>query len=218
MKEYTNPDEQALVPTNSNLPVESELKSCVAENGLLTEEEIQEVLALIPIHQYKKGTILVREGSYSAISYSVLRGCVRQYYLKDGEERTTFFYTEGQSIYSPKRQVNRIPSKHYLQCVEDSQLTVLTAENQLALFRRFPFFERLSRLALEEELANYQEMLATYITTTPEERYFNLVEFRPDLLDRVPQYQLASYIGVKPESLSRIRKRIVINQRKKRIS
>ena len=77
------------------------------------------------------------------------------------------------------------------------------------MYNRFPILESMSRVALVEELNNYQEMLSTYITTSPEERYLNLLKFRPELLNRVPQYQLASYLGVTPESLSRIRKRIL---------
>jgi len=85
----------------------------------------------------------------------------------------------------------------------------MTQENELELFRRFPRFESLSRRALEEKLGNYQQMLANYIIKSPEERYIDLLENRPELLGRVPHYQLASYLGVKPESLSRIRKRII---------
>ena len=65
---------------------------------------------------------------------------------------------------------------------------------------------------MESELSKYQEMLATYKTDTPEQRYLNILKFRPELIQRVPQHQLASYIGVKPESLSRIRKRIFDNK------
>jgi len=85
----------------------------------------------------------------------------------------------------------------------------MTQEDENELFRRFPRFERISRIALEEELGNYQEMLANFMMSSPEERYLKLLKNRPDLLDRVPHYQLASYLGVKPESLSRIRKRIM---------
>jgi len=78
------------------------------------------------------------------------------------------------------------------------------------MYKRFPMLESLSRISLQEELHNYQEMLATYITTSPEERYLNVLKYRPELLNRVPQYQLASYLGVTAESLSRIRKRIML--------
>ena len=81
------------------------------------------------------------------------------------------------------------------------------------IFDRFPIFESLSRMDTEKRLCQYQKMLANYIITTPEERYQNLLQFRPNLLSRVPQYQLASYLGITPESLSRIRKRIAYRDR-----
>jgi CRP-like cAMP-binding protein len=69
--------------------------------------------------------------------------------------------------------------------------------------------ETLNRMGVEMELQKNQEAFAQFIMLGPEERYLNLLNNRPDLLDRVPQYQLASYLGITPESLSRIRKRII---------
>ena len=183
---------------------------CFSNVGAFTEEEVDAALKYISIKTFKKGDHLLREGDISAKSYSIISGCVRQYYLVDGDEKTTFFYTEGQSIFSPNSTSGRIPAKYYLSCVEYTTVSIITLENQVELYKRFPILESMSRQALSEELNNYQEMLSTYITTTPEKRYLNLLKFRPGLLKRVPQYQLASYLGVTPESLSRIRKRIFV--------
>lgn len=190
--------------------VKNGIKKCFAELDTFTNEDIDAAVELITIKTLKKGEHLLREGEVSAKSYSIVSGCVRQYYLVNGEEKTTFFYTEGQSIFSPNSNTQRIPVKYYLSCVEYTTLSVISLENQKEMYSRFPVLESMSRLSLQEELHNYQEMLATYITTSPEERYLNLLKFRPELLNRVPQYQLASYLGVTPESLSRIRKRILL--------
>lgn len=190
--------------------IKKEIRSCFSGLGSFTEEEINDALDLIAIKSFKKGDHILKEGEFSAKSYSVVSGCVRQYYLVDGAEKTTFFYTEGDTIFSPNTTSEKIPSKYYLTCVEYSTLSITTLENQEEMFKRFPMLEALSRNSLQTELVNYQEMLATYITTSPEERYLNLLKFRPELLNRVPQYQLASYLGVTPESLSRIRKRIFL--------
>ena len=190
--------------------IKEEIKKCFTDIGSFTEKEISGALELIDIKTYKKGNHILKEGEFSAKSYSVVSGCVRQFYLVDGEEKTTFFYTEGDSIFSPNTTSEKIPSKYYLTCVEYTTLSITTLENQDEMFKRFPMLEALSRNSLQAELVNYQEMLATYITTNPEERYLNILKFRPELLNRVPQYQLASYLGVTPESLSRIRKRIFL--------
>jgi CRP-like cAMP-binding protein len=93
--------------------------------------------------------------------------------------------------------------------VEESVLTVGSLEDQVKLFQQYPQFEAACRIAIDDELGKSQDRFATFMISTPEERYLNLLQTRPELLDRVPQYQLASYLGVKPESLSRIRKRIM---------
>lgn len=190
--------------------IREQIRICFSDVESFTEEDIEAALQYIHIKTFKKGDHLLREGDVTAKSYSIISGCVRQYYLVDGDEKTTFFYTEGQSIFSPNNISERIPAKYYLSCVEYTTVSIITLENQNEMYSRFPILESMSRKALNEELDNYQEMLSTYITTSPEERYLNLLKFRPELLNRVPQYQLASYLGVTPESLSRIRKRILI--------
>jgi len=195
---------------DKHISIREEIKTCFEEIGSFSVAQINEAMELIEIKTMKKGEHLLREGDISAKTYTIIKGCVRQYYLVDGIEKTTFFYTEGQSIYSPNSAAERIPAKYYLSCVEYSTLSVLTLENQEAMYRKFPVLESASRVSLREELHNYQEMLSTYITTNPEDRYLNLLKYRPELLNRVPQYQLASYLGVTPESLSRIRKRIFL--------
>lgn len=190
--------------------VKNEIKKDLVDNCIpLSTAEKETIAELMIIRTLKKGTLILREGQISTNCYTILEGCIRQYYLIDGEERTTFFYTEGQTIYAQRGSTNKKPAKHYLACVEDTTITLMTQEDENELFRRFPRFERISRIALEEELGNYQEMLANFMMSSPEERYLKLLKNRPDLLDRVPHYQLASYLGVKPESLSRIRKRIM---------
>lgn len=162
----------------------------------------------IPIRNFEKGTVLLREGQVARDSYFNLRGCVRKYYLVDGEEKTTEFFTEDQSVASLQSYIQKIPANHYLECVEDCVLAVLNYDKEMELYKKVEGFESLCRVSIEEEMGKQQEVLAKFITSSPEERYLNLLETRPDLIQRVPQYHLASYLGVKPESLSRIRKRI----------
>ena len=77
------------------------------------------------------------------------------------------------------------------------------------IFQKFPKFETLCRMLSEELLAQQQINFDEFKTSSPEQRYLNLLQKRPDLIRRVPQYQLASYLGIKPQSLSRLRARII---------
>lgn len=204
--------QQVTVPAKNrdNLSPEQQIIEYISKFAPLSDAEIQGILENIKIRMFKKGETLLREGQIASLCYFVLKGCVRQYYLVDGEEKTTHFYTEGQPIAPYEGTYKGKPSRFYLSCVEDSILTVGTPEAEAKLFEKFPHFEAISRLAVEEELGKSQERFSSYVINSPEERYLNLLKTRPDLLDRVPQYQLASFLGVTPESLSRIRKRIMI--------
>lgn len=174
----------------------------------LTKEEQEAILKLNSVREYKKGDIILREGQIISKSFFVLKGCVRQYHLKDGEEKTTFFYSDDQSIFPNASASNTLTSQHNLECVEDCSLAVTTLEQEIALMNAFPRLQQMCQVATEQQFGEYQEMFAKYISSSPEERYLELVENRPELLNKVPQYQVASYLGVKPESLSRIRKRL----------
>lgn len=176
----------------------------------LTEEECEAITESMCIQTYKKGSVLLKEGQISTECYFVLEGCVRQYYMVDGEEKTTDFFTEEQWVVSHNSFAQKIPANHYFSCCEETTLVVGTEEKENDLYKRFPKFETISRTVMGDVFGEQQELMASYITDTPEQRYLNLLKSRPTLLQRIPQYQLASYIGVKPESLSRIRKRIVM--------
>ncbi|NER12043.1 cyclic nucleotide-binding domain-containing protein [Leptobacterium flavescens] len=188
--------------------MKNQLLEYISRYITLSEEERQAVIENIPVRTFKKGTVLLREGEISTECYFNLKGLVRQYYLVDGEEKTTFFYTEEQVIASLESATKKIPSKHYLVCEENTTLTIGTYETENEFYKRFPKFEQLSRILSGENFGEYQELFASFKTSSPEERYLDLLKNRPELIKRVPQYQLASYIGVSPESLSRIRKRI----------
>lgn len=174
----------------------------------LNEEEADFIQYNIPVKAFPKGTVLLEQGKISDTSYFCLQGCVRMYYIRGIEEKTAFFYTENQFISSIESFTRRVPAKHSFQCLEDSTLAIIPCELENELMERFPKIESFARLILEEELSIYQEIVASFITSGPEERYRNLMKNHPELLNRIPQYYLASYLGVKPESLSRIRKRI----------
>lgn len=174
----------------------------------LSKDEQEAILKLNSVRQFKKGDILLKEGETITKSFFVLKGCVRQYHLKDGEEKTTFFYTNDQSIFPSVSATRAQSSQHYLECVEDSSLAVTTLEQEENLMKSFPRLMDMCRVATEQQFGEYQDMFAKYVSSNAEERYLDIVENRSDLLNRVPQYQLASYLGVKPESLSRIRKRL----------
>ncbi|MCI5081502.1 MAG: Crp/Fnr family transcriptional regulator [Saprospiraceae bacterium] len=174
----------------------------------LNEDEIAAIDRLVPIRQHAAGDILLREGAVARESYFLLSGCIRSYYLVDGIEKTTAFYTESEPVASHKSYMTQTPANHFLACVEDCTVVVMEYHAEQELYRDFPRLESVCRMSMEEEFGKQQEQMANFIMSSAEDRYLELLEKRGDLVHRVPQYQLASYLGIKPESLSRIRKRI----------
>jgi len=185
------------------------LKEFIESFGLLTDQEVKTIIDNANIKSFKKGTFLLKEGQVSDKCYFVLKGCVREFYAVDGEEKSTAFFTEMQPVTSFTSYTNQTPSKHYLICAEDCVLTVGTQDLEKEMCERIPRLESVIRQEVERSTGKAQDDFANFITSSPEKRYLNLLENRPDLLNRIPQHQIASYIGVKPESLSRIRKRLV---------
>ncbi len=173
----------------------------------LTEEEKNVILSLDIFRSVKKGAILLKEGQKTKESYFVLKGCIRTYYVIDSEEKTTGFYTEMEAL-TPPCVVSKTPSEYYISCVEDSIITVSNADMETEINSKFPKFDIMCKVLTEELLAKQRIDFDEFKTSSPEQRYLNLLEKRPDLIQRVPQYQLASYLGIKPESLSRVRARI----------
>lgn len=179
----------------------------------LSEAEKDAIAALDLFRMAKKGTLLLSEGENSKDAYFVLKGCIRVYYMIDGEEKTTAFYTEMEGL-TPHCVTGNKPSEYYITCVEDTILTAANPGMEEDIFSRFPRFETLCRILSEELLARQQIDFDEFKTSSPEQRYLNLIQKRPDLIQRVPQHQLASYLGIKPQSLSRLRARITEKSRR----
>jgi hypothetical protein len=110
---------------------------------------------------------------------------------------------------TPPNVLTKTPSEYFINCLEDSILVISNAEMSAEVNIKFPKFDTMCRLLSEELLAKHQIDFDEFKTSSPEERYKNLLQKRPDLIQRVPQHQIASYLGIKPQSLSRLRARII---------
>lgn len=193
--------EDILLKFLSKFPEMSEEKRTLIAENLKTEE-------------FKKGTYLIKEGKIPNKCYFVLEGLVRQYYIVDGIEKTTEFYTEHSAVTS-SGYFNQTPVDYYLECLENTVLIVGQPNEDVKMIEEFPVLEQITRVMMEEEWDKTKEKHAAFITSSPEKRYLNLLETRPKLFNRMPQHQIASYLGITPESLSRIRKRLIEKEKKK---
>lgn len=174
----------------------------------LTDDEKNAILALDVFHAVPKGSVLLKAGTRSNKSFFVLRGCIRKYYVIDGDEKTTAFFTEMEAL-TPHCVADGSPSEYSVDCLEDCILVISSSDMEGEVNGKFPKFETLCRVLSEERLGKQQMEFDAFKTSSPEQRYLSLLQDRPDLVQRVPQYHLASYLGITPQSLSRLRARIL---------
>lgn len=199
-------------PTQIRTAGEAALGAFLQNFPILRVEEKQLIIDNADIREFKKGAVLLREGQTATQCYLVLKGCVRAYYVVDGEERSTDFYTEGYSVNSFTSAAQGTPSRHYLVCAEDCLLTVSNDAMEAEMCRLIPRLESIIRQEVQKNTGLMQDAIARFLTSSPEERYLHLLNTRSDLFNRIPQHQLASYIGIKPESFSRLRRRVHVTR------
>jgi CRP-like cAMP-binding protein len=180
----------------------------ILKYGALSQGEKDAIIQSVEIKEFKKGDFLLKEGQKSLTSYFILKGCIRQYFLLNGNEMTTRFFTEDDWVISVEVNSENSISTHNWIAMEDCIVITGNAQKGQKLFDEFPRLETISRRMVESAFIEIQESVIFYNSKTPEERYLSLINRYPSILKRVPQYHIASYIGVKPESLSRIRKRV----------
>jgi CRP-like cAMP-binding protein len=161
-----------------------------------------------PIRIHHKDDIILSEGEISNTIYFVLKGCVRLFYNADGNEKTAFFYTEGKFICAGESYTKGVPAIENYQALEDTVLMHFDKRPTDRLLQLYPHLEIIARLGTEDELITCQKIIASFVTLSPEKRYLELLETNPSLFQRANQQHIASYLGVSPETLSRIKKRV----------
>ena len=174
----------------------------------LNDAEAAALREFAELRSYAKNELIFTEGNISNEIYFVTKGCVRLFYNVDGSDKTAVFYTQGKCICAGESYTFNLPAIENYQALEDTELIVLSKvaiEELLAISSRF---EVIARIATENELITCQKMIASFITKSAEERYVDLLNNQGELFQRVPQQYIASFLGVSPETLSRIKARV----------
>lgn len=189
-----------------------QIRSSLAHFVNLTDEEFNLVTSKLVPRTLRKKEMLLSAGQVCHNAFFINQGCLRYFYLVDGEEKTGQFFFEGDWYTDFVSFISGTPSDESIQALEECSLLVLSRRDLLDLFDQIPTFERFGRLTAEQAVFCIKARNASLINQSPEQRYLRLLKNRPKVVARLPQHYIASFLNIKPESLSRIRKRLADNR------
>jgi len=172
----------------------------------LKNEEKQLVVELFKPRLYRKRQYVLQEGDICNQCNFVVRGCLRMYKVDaDGNTHIIQFASENWWIMDLGSFHDRTPSKLSIDTLEDTMILQISYENLLSLYIQAPKFDRIFRVLIENSFVSLQKRLLQNISSNAEERYLSFIQTYPQLSNRLPQTQIASYLGITPEFLSRLR-------------
>jgi CRP-like cAMP-binding protein len=174
----------------------------------LSPEEIDVVKTLFKEKVYKRGECFLEEGRICKQVGFVAKGLLRYYINQDGEEKIYDFSQENEFVCNYESFLPQIPSTKNIQALEDSVIFVISHADLQLFYTNVREGERFGRIAIESVFVKLLQSISSLYSETPELRYERFLKNHSDLQQRISQYHIASFVGVKPQSLSRIRKRI----------
>ncbi len=185
-----------------------EILDHVARYVELSESEIAEFISILKITRVKKRQFIIQPGFVSEYRNYIVKGAVRVFYLDDvGKEHTVSIGIEDWFFTDFHSYLNRTPAEYYAEALEDSVIIQMKYDDVEELCGRIHALCQYFRRYIEKALSYSNQRVITNISKTSEERYWDYVTKYPQIANRVPQYVLASYLGISPESISRIRSR-----------
>ncbi len=175
----------------------------------LDEKGLNTILDILEVKDVPSKTILQYEGEIATKVFLVFKGCLRSYFVKEsGDDITSQFFIEEQMVTSIESVMSGTPTRSYIESIEDSEIGIIPMKSFLALVNELDIAKDHFIGVLLSKLINYINLHASFILDNPEKRYRKLLLDNPELVSRLPLQYLASYLGITPVSLSRIRTRI----------
>ena len=174
----------------------------------LNPKEIDCIKQLFKIKSIKKNDFFLAEGRVCKHVGFIGKGIMRYYINHNGEDKTYAFAQEGDFVCNNESFIPQTPSTKIIEALEDCELVQISYVDLQTFYKSIQEGERFGRLIIEQVFIQTLQDLTSFYTDTPENRYEKFIKQHPDLQQRISQYYIASFVGVKPQSLSRIRKRI----------
>jgi CRP-like cAMP-binding protein len=182
----------------------------IKKHIILEPSAEQYFISLLQEKKIKRKEFLLHAGEVCHCTAYVLSGCLRLYSLDlNGFEHIIQFAPRGWWVADIHSLISKQPSKLSIDALEDSQVLLLERDDQELLFSKYPVFERFFRILIEHSVASQHNRLTDYLSLSAQERYEAFCQRYPSLMQTLPQKQIASYIGVTPEFLSKMRSNLV---------
>jgi CRP-like cAMP-binding protein len=169
--------------------------------------EWNEFLDLFKKQEIPARTILLQEGKISRKAFYIEKGCIRLWFNNEGKEITFQFFFEGEAVSSIESFNTNQPSLFNIETVEPCTIRTITKKDFQAIVNNSAEFSKEIQRNIFERLVFYQKLFLSRIKDNPQKRYEELIKAHPRILQRIPQHYIASYLGITPVSLSRIRNR-----------
>ena len=174
----------------------------------LSDNELEDFISKFKLIHLKKGEYFIKEGQLKKELGLIVNGCMLCYYNKDGEQVIDEFSLDYEFITDYFSYLTNSPAEKNVKCIEDTDLLVLPFEQLHSEYGNNPNFEKVGRIMAEGLFINSHQKAKSLMIDDAETRYLKLISKRSDLVQRVPQYLIASYLNIKPETLSRIRNKL----------
>ena len=179
----------------------------------LSEEEQELIKKYLTLKKLRKKQYLLQEGDVCKCVAFVEKGALRSYKVnEDGSEHIVQFALEGQFLTDLYSFLTNEPSIYNIDAIEESELVLITKSASDELRKRSPKYQEFIFQATSAAYIELERRMTSVISLSLEERYKELTAYHPDIIQRLPQHMIAGYMGLTPETLSRVRKRISIHK------
>ena len=174
----------------------------------VSEEEWADLTSCFEVRKMAKNEYLSQEGQICRQMYFLNTGMCRSFNLKDGKEITTNFFFQGSWVTDYSSFIQQKPSTEYFQLLEDAELVHFSYKDLQRMYDKHYNLQKFGRLIAEKIFLNFYQRQQDFLLRSPKERYLNLIERRPKVIQNLPQIHVASYLGITPEYLSRLRREL----------